>query len=73
MTSQLQLINISISVYSYVSVCPSAWNNSTLTGRIFVKFDISAFFENLWRKKRSEVQRREGVNAGCNGKDIYGW
>jgi len=20
-----------------------------------------------------EVQRREGVKAGCNGKDIYGW
>jgi hypothetical protein len=23
-----------------MSVCPSAWNNSASTGRIFVKFDI---------------------------------
>jgi len=29
------------------SPCPPAWNNSALTGRIFMKFDISAFFENL--------------------------
>jgi len=27
-----------------LSVCPSAWNNSTPTGRIFVKFDIWLFF-----------------------------
>ena len=33
-----------------MSVCPSAWNNSDLTGRIFIKTDISAFFENLFRK-----------------------
>jgi hypothetical protein len=25
-------------------VCPSAWNNSASTGRIFVKFDILLFF-----------------------------
>ena len=29
------------------SVCPSAWNNWTPTGRIFMKFDIQAFFEDL--------------------------
>ena len=33
-----------------VSVCPSAWNNSTSTGRIFMKFDIWVFFENLLSK-----------------------
>jgi len=32
------------------SVRPSAWNNSALTGRIFMKFDVWVFFENLWRK-----------------------
>jgi len=33
-----------------LSVCLSAWNNSAPIGRIFVKFDISGFFENLLRK-----------------------
>jgi hypothetical protein len=33
-----------------VSVRPSAWNNSTSTGQIFIKFGISVFFENLSRK-----------------------
>jgi hypothetical protein len=34
-----------------MSVCPSAFNNSTPTGRIFIKFDIWGFFENLsWKK-----------------------
>jgi hypothetical protein len=28
----------------------SEWNNSTLTGRIFMNFDIWVFFENLWNK-----------------------
>jgi len=31
-------------------VRPSAWNNSAPTGRIFMKFDIWVFFENLSRK-----------------------
>ena len=46
------------SVSFVLSVCPSvrpsvrppAWNNSTSTGRIFMKFDIWVFFENLARK-----------------------
>jgi len=33
-----------------MSVCPSAWNNSASTGRIFMKFDNSIFFENLSTK-----------------------
>jgi hypothetical protein len=35
---------------SFMSVRPSAWNNSAPTGRIFIKFDILAFFEYLSRK-----------------------
>ena len=31
-------------------VCPSAWNNSAPTGRIFMKFDIWVLFEDLSRK-----------------------
>jgi len=29
---------------------PSAWNNSAPTGRIFMKFYMRVFFENLSRK-----------------------
>jgi hypothetical protein len=35
---------------SVCPVCPSAWNNSASTGRIFVKFYIWEFFENLSRQ-----------------------
>jgi len=37
-----------LSVRKYVR--PSAWNNSAPTGRIFIKFDIWVFLENLSRK-----------------------
>ena len=33
-----------------LSSCPYAWNNSTLTGRIFTKFDISVFSKNMSKK-----------------------
>jgi hypothetical protein len=33
-----------------LSLCPSARNNSASTGRIFIKFGIWGFFENLSRK-----------------------
>jgi hypothetical protein len=46
-------INLVISVLC-MSVCPSvrqsAWNNSAPTARIFIKFNITVFFENLSRK-----------------------
>jgi hypothetical protein len=32
-----------------MSVRPSSWNNSAPPGRIFMKFDIWSFFENLTR------------------------
>jgi hypothetical protein len=35
---------------SCLSVCPSSWDNSAPTGRIFIKFDFGAFLENLSRK-----------------------
>ena len=35
---------------SCLSVCPSAWNNSAPTERIFIKFYIWGHFENLSRK-----------------------
>jgi hypothetical protein len=45
-----KLRKAAISFVMSVSVCPSAWNNSAPTGRIFMKFEISRFFENLSRK-----------------------
>jgi len=33
-----------------MSVRLTAWNNSAPTGRIFMKFDIGAFFDDLSRK-----------------------
>ena len=43
----------------YLSVRPSAWNNSAPTGRILITFDIRAFFfrkfvEKIRRKIRQE-------------------
>ena len=34
----------------FTSVRPSAWNNSAPTGRIFLKYDVWVFLENLSRK-----------------------
>jgi hypothetical protein len=33
------------------AVCPSAWNNLAPTGRIFMKFNVLIFSENLSSKK----------------------
>ena len=40
----------SFTISFITSVCPSVWNNSAPTGRIFVKFCIECLFENLSRK-----------------------
>ena len=37
-------------LYVSVSVPSCAWDNPAPTGRIFMKFDISVFFENVSRK-----------------------
>jgi hypothetical protein len=42
------LLYVCLSVRS--SVCPSAWENSNLIGRIFIEFDTGVFFANLSRK-----------------------
>jgi hypothetical protein len=39
-----------VTISFVMSVCPSEWNNWAFTGRIFMKFDISIFFENLSRE-----------------------
>ena len=46
----------------YLSVRPSAWNNSVPTGRIFMKFDIWASFETLSRK--FQVSLKSDKNNG---------
>jgi hypothetical protein len=41
---------VSFVMSAHLSVGPSEWNNSAPTGRAFMKFVISVFFENLSRK-----------------------
>jgi hypothetical protein len=53
---------IAKSDYFLRHVCPSAWNSSAPTGRIFIKFDIWGFFENLWRKFKL-YENRTGVKV----------
>jgi hypothetical protein len=45
------------------SVRPPAWNNSAPTGRIFIKFNIWVFLENLLRKFKFSLQSDK--NNGC--------
>jgi hypothetical protein len=40
-----------------MSVCPSTWNNSAPTGRIFIKFDMWRVFENPLRKFKFHYNR----------------
>jgi hypothetical protein len=49
--SELRKLSISSVMYVYVclSVAPPAWNNLAPTERIFIKFDIWIFSENLSR------------------------
>ena len=56
---------------SRLSVCPSAWNNSAPTGRIFVKLDIWVFFffENLTRKFNLHWNLMR--ITGTSGDDLY--
>jgi len=42
------VISYRLSVHTYIR--PSAWDNSAATGRIFMKFDIWTYLENLSRK-----------------------
>jgi len=53
-----KLRNATVKIFT--PVCPSvrqpAWNNSAPTGRIFMKFYISVFLENLLRKFKFSLQ-----------------
>ena len=44
-----------------LSVCPSAWNNSAPTGRIFMKFDIWVLFEIV---EKIQVSLKSDKNNG---------
>ena len=48
---------------SRLSVCPSAWNKSAPTGRIFTKFDMWVLFENMPEKFKihENLTRRTGT------------
>ena len=48
--TKLQKATIRFIMSAYPSVCPSTWHNSALIGRIFTKFGIWEFFENLSKK-----------------------
>ena len=47
------------------SSCLSAWNNSSPTGRIFMKFDIWVLFENLSRKYRGADKSLAQPTSQC--------
>jgi len=47
-----------VTISFVMSVRPSAWNNSAPTGRIFIKFDIRGFFENLLRNFKFHENRK---------------
>jgi hypothetical protein len=44
--AELWQVAVSFVISVFPLACPSAWNNSAPTGRIFMKFDIWVFFEN---------------------------
>jgi hypothetical protein len=50
------------------SVRPSAWNNSAPTGRIFIKFHISVFFNNLSRK--CKFHQNLTIQTGTSHEDL---
>jgi hypothetical protein len=53
-----------------MSICPSAWNNSAPTGRIFMKLDIWVFFfENLSTK--IHVSLKSDKNNGTLHEDVF--
>ena len=47
--------------FYWLHVCPSAWNDSATTGRIFIKFDILVFFESV---EHIQVELRSEKNYG---------
>jgi hypothetical protein len=62
---------MSVCLSVYASVHLSAWNDSTPTGRIFMKFDILVSFENLPRK--FEVSLKSDKSNGTLHEDRYAY
>jgi hypothetical protein len=52
------------------SSCLSVWDNSTPTGRIFMKCDIWKFFENLSKNK---ISLKSDENSGTLREGIHGF
>jgi hypothetical protein len=52
-----------------MSARPPTWNNLAATGRIFMKFDVCVFLENLLRKFK--LHRNVARIAGTLHEDIY--
>jgi hypothetical protein len=62
--------NLRKATLSFVmSVCPSAWNNSAPTGRIFVKFSIWVFLENSSGKFK--FRQNQSRIIGTLGEELY--
>jgi hypothetical protein len=56
------LSSLSLCLSAYLSVCPSAWNNSAPTGQISMKFDIWVFFRKY--VKNIQVSLKSDNNNG---------
>jgi hypothetical protein len=54
--ANLRKTTISFVMSDHLSVCLSAWNNSPPTGRVFIKFDIWAFFSKIYRLNTSFIK-----------------
>jgi hypothetical protein len=55
------------------SVCPSAWNNSAPTGRIFMKFDIWEFFEKSTEKNQVSLKWNKNNGHSYMKTNIHLW
>jgi len=69
--AKLRKATISFVISARLSVRLSAWNSSAPTERIFVKFDISVFFENLSRKFK--ISLKSDKHSGTVHGDIHIW
>ena len=59
------LWNVTYLCHVCLSFCPSAWNNSAATGRIFMKFDIWVFFKTVLRKFKFHYNLTRMVGTQC--------
>ena len=60
------LVKLGKATVSFTSVCPSVWNNSAPTVRIFMKSDIGVFFfSKICRKNSTFIAIRQWQRALC--------